>query len=232
MDADRFSTHSLFAGLKPDETAHILGLMPLTGIRRGEHLFHTGDVAESAFILRSGTVKVSYFNPGGDEKIINIYQAGDLFGHLFLGQYHHRIGTAVALEDSTAGRLTQAVLNQLVTQHPGFALNLVAYLADEQRQTLARLHALMHLSARDRLLGTLLHLARRFCCTHGTWSQLPGCITQDDIANLACLNRSTVNIHINALRETGVLGGKGRTIVVNSRLVESLLRETGLEILQ
>lgn len=222
----------LWDGLSAAQLAEAQNLLSLNNYARGEYLFHAGDSAAHIYQLLDGIVKVSYFNPGGDEKIINIFQTGDIFGHLFLGQYRHRIGTAQALTDVRVARVSESNLKALLERFPSIALNLISYMADEQRHTLARLHALMHVEARYRLLGTLLHLARRYCCTQGDWSQLPAAITQEDIAKLACLNRSTVNIHINTLRAEGVLGGKGRSVTVNRPAVEAVLRAVGLEILE
>lgn len=226
------TTHRLLTGLQPDEIQTCGGYINRMQFRRGETIFHRGDPADSIYFLFEGLVKKTFVNPAGDEKTISIYQAGDLFGALFLGRYKHRISTAIALEDVTAGRLRRDHLQLLIGQIPLLGLNLISYLADEQRETLARLHALQHVDARHRLLGTLLSLSRRYCCDEGTWFHLPESITQDDLASITCLNRSTVNVHLNQLREQGILGGKGRRVLVDRRAVEAELERAGLEILE
>jgi CRP-like cAMP-binding protein len=94
------------------------------------------------------------------------------------------------------------------------------------------MHALMHIDARHRLLGTLLSLARRFESDDRGWVQLPHAITQSDLANIACLNRTTVSYHLNVLRASGVLGGVRRDLIIKTDLVASLLKEIGLELLE
>ncbi len=230
--AMELSQHPLFKNLTPEAAAEAQKWAQMGHHPRGEFLFHAGDIAENIYLLLDGIVKVSYFNPGGDEKIISLAQTGDIFGELFLGSYPHRIGTAYTLTPAVTARLTRANLFQMIQRSPQVGLNLVGHLADEQRETLARLHALMHVDARHRLLGTLLSVGRRFCCLDAEWLELPASITQQDLANLACLNRSTVNIYINELRSQGVLGGRGRQLTLNRRVVEALLLEAGLEILQ
>jgi CRP/FNR family transcriptional regulator len=206
--------------------------MNLTQHQRGEYLFHVGDRAESIFLLFSGLVKKSFVNPGGDEKIVSLHVPGDIFGELFLGKYPLRVATAQALEETLVGRLTRDHLTALISHMPQIGMNLIGHLADEQRETLARLHALMHIDARHRLLGTLLSLARRICCTSDNWVQLPASITQDDIASIACVNRSTANVQINHWRAQGILGGKGRVLLINRLAVAELLNDAGLEILE
>ncbi len=222
----------LFRDLSPTEINNAVNMMPLISYRTGEILFHTGDRADSLYMLAAGLVKVSYISLNGDEKILSIFQPGDIFGELFLGKYEHRIGEAQALEDVVVCRLTKEHFLMLVQRFPQISLNFIGHLADGYRETLARMHALMRMEAKYRLLGTLLNLARRYCCQdNGGWFTLHQSITQEDIANMAALNRTTVSLFINELRRQGALGGSGRTLTVHRPSLEKMLEEAGLEIL-
>lgn len=221
----------LFVGLAGDEIEEVLKVMPRASYRQGETIFHAGDVADSLYIVESGMVKVSYITLNGDEKILNIFQMGDVFGQLFLGKYRHRLGEARAMENVRVCRLGENDFLDLIQRFPRVGLNFIRHLVDEQRETLARLHALMRMEARYRLLGTLLSIARRYCCTQGSWFDLPMSLTQEDIANMAGLNRSTVSSLINDLRREGVLGGSGRSLSIDRDSIETLLEDAGLEIL-
>jgi CRP/FNR family transcriptional regulator, cyclic AMP receptor protein len=199
---------------------------------KGKFLFHDGDHPDGIYLLLDGTVKVTYLNSGGDEKIISIYERGEIFGELFLGKYRRRLGSAVALSDITVGKISERHVQTLIQCCPEFAMNFIRHLADEQRETLAHTHALMHLDATQRLLGTLLYLARRYTDNSGEWASLPLCITQEDIASIACINRSTASLLINQLRKQNILGGKGRVLTINRRAIEALLYKAGVEILE
>lgn len=221
----------LFHDLKPEEINAIHEMMLITRYRRGETIFHVGDPADYIFIIETGMVKVSYENANGDEKILNVFQAGDIFGDLFFGKYRHRIGNASALEDAIIAKLSEERLISLIDRYPRISWNFIRHLADEQRETLARVHALMHVDAEYRLLGTLLNLARRHCCSEGDWFRLPASLNQEDIANIAGMNRSTASKLINQFRRDGLLGGSGRILTVNHVAVDAVLREAGFEIL-
>jgi len=224
--------HPFFNGLTDEQICSALELIPRSEHVRGEFLFYAGDVADFVFLLFEGVVKKSYVSPGGDEKIISIIQSGDIFGELFLGKYTLRIASAEVILNAKVGRITKKNLLLLYQRFPHISMNLIGHLADEQRETLARLHSLMHIDARHRLLGMLLSLARRSCCPGNEWYAIPAGITQDDLANIACLNRTTVSLYINELRTQGILGGKGRVLTVNRLAVEQLLRRSGIEILE
>lgn len=221
----------LFSGLEPREIEEVMRVMPTFHFRRGQHIFLAGEVADSLYVLQEGSVKVSYITLNGDEKVLNIFRAGDVFGELFLGKYRHRIGEAQALSAVTVGRLCEESFLDLVQRYPRIALNFMRHFADYQRETLARMHALMRMEARYRLLGTLMSVARRYCCTESTWFELPTSLTQEDLANMASLNRSTVSTLINEFRREGVLGGNGRKLTVNQAAVAAILDEAGFEVL-
>ena len=222
---------NLFHGLEDHEIQEILDIMPVASYRMGEFLFYTGDAADCLFILQVGAVKVSYITVNGDEKILNVFQAGDIFGDLFLGAFRHRIGMAEALEDVVVCKLEESDFLDLIQRYPKVGLNFIRHQADERRQTMSRMHALMRMDAKHRLLGTLLNLSRRFCCSDGEWFTLTDSLTQEDLANMTGLNRSTVSSLINALRRDGVLGGSGRSLSVNRVRVERLLENAGVEAL-
>ncbi|MGJ3241276.1 MAG: Crp/Fnr family transcriptional regulator [Anaerolineae bacterium] len=222
----------LFNGLDALEMDEVLKTMPVSSYRKNEFVFMAGDIADCVYIVQVGTVKVSYVDLNGEEKILNIFQSGDMFGNLFLGKYRQRIGNAEALADVIVCRLTEADFVTLVQQFPMIALNFIRHQADEHRETVARMHSLMSMDAKHRLLGTLLSLARRYCCDQSEWFALPESLTQEDIANMTGLNRSTVSLIINELRREQILGGRGRSLTVNRQAVEQILEDSGSEILE
>lgn len=222
----------LFQGLTPAQRDEILKTMPVTSYRKNEFVFMAGDAADCIYVVQVGAVKVSYVDLNGEEKILNIFQSGDIFGNLFLGKYRHRIGNAQALSDSIVCRLTELDFVNLVQRFPLIALNFIRHQADEHRETVARMHSLMSMDAKHRLLGTLLALARRYCCEQADWFELPESLTQADVANMTGLNRSTVSLIINELRRDNILGGTGRSLTVNRKAVEKILEESGSEILE
>lgn len=223
---------NLFDGLTEDEIEEVLKLAPHKSYHKGEFIFYAGDAADALFLLQLGTVKVSYVTLNGDEKILNVFRPGDIFGELFLGKYRLRVGEAQALDDVIVCTMCEDTFLSLTQRFPRIAFNFIRHLADSQREAMARTHALMRADAKSRLVGILLSLARRYCCTEPDWFELPASLTQEDIANLAGLNRSTVSSLINELRRDEVLGGAGRSLRVNRTAIEALLEEAGLEVLE
>jgi CRP/FNR family transcriptional regulator len=222
----------LFSGLTPQAIEQVSQVMRPAPYARGDILFHAGEEALHLFIVYEGVVKKVYENAQGDEQILGFYQAGDIFGDLFLGKYPLRIATAIAVTDCVVATFSKADLERLIERFPRLAINFIQHQADAQRETFARMHAMRQVNARTRLLGTMVTLARRYCCIADGWFRLPPGITQSDVANIAGLNRSTASLLINELRREGVLGGEGRVLTVNRALVETILADLGFEILE
>lgn len=228
----QYAVSLLTNGLAPDEASQVCRVLRHSQHSRGAIIFRAGEPAHMLFIVLEGVIKKTYSNARGDEQILGIYQRGEIFGQLFLGKYSHRIATAIAVTDVALAALARTDLEQLAAHIPRLSLNMIQHLADSQRETLARLHAVRQLNARFRLLGTLLTLARQSPSTEMEWHCLPLGVTQTDVAGIAGLNRTTASLLINQLRREGVLGGGGRRLTVHRERVESLLRAEGVEILE
>ena len=179
-----------------------------------------------------GLVRVGYIAPDGDYRILDICEEGDIFGEMFLGDYRFRIGQAQAMSEVCVYSLGEDELYALLHRYPQVTVSFVQHLSDSKRRAFARLHALQRSEAKPRLMGTLLSLARTMCCTSGTEFVLNQAITQQDIADMTGLNRSTVSSLINRLREDGILGGSGRFLTIDVPRMEAMLQEEGFELVE
>lgn len=220
----------LFEGLSVPQAKHAISFMRKIKVRRGEFIFLTGETADYLYILQKGLVKISYFTSDGDERIIDFREDGEIFGELFLGRYRHRVGFAIALTDCTIYKLCEKCLFDISQCYPQINLNFIRHLVDSQREAFARMHALSRSDAKLRLLGLLIALARKTSDHDGNYRLHP-MITQEDLANMAGLNRSTVSSLINECRRKNILGGTRREIIIHVSKIEGLLRDYGSEVL-
>jgi CRP/FNR family cyclic AMP-dependent transcriptional regulator len=222
----------LFQHLSQEQINEILQVMPAKNVRQHDYVYRVGDVADELFVLRAGTVKVFYVTSAGREHIIDIAQSGDTFGDLFLGESRVRLLGAQALEDVVVRRLHSNTLVRLIQQSPDLSMHFLRYMAYAERQMLRRTQVLLQPSPEARLLGVLFSLvsvrARRGEVEF--WTHLPETITQEDIANMAALNRSTVSLLINRFRREGMLGGHGRVLSIHTARVWKFLQSLGLEV--
>jgi len=223
---------SLFEGLSVDETASILSKLRKKDFISGQFIFSTGQDATCLFVLKRGLVKVSYISPDGDKKILDVCEENDIFGELFLGDYRFRIGMAQAMTDCSVYMIGEHDLFTIIQRFPQVSMNFMRHLVNSHRRTMARMHALQRTDAKSRLLGTLLYLTRHMCCSNEQTFHLNPAITQQDLADMTGLNRSTVSSLINKLRQDGVLGGSGRDLIINKIAIKDMLWDEGFELLE
>jgi CRP-like cAMP-binding protein len=219
----------LFKDLTPEELREVSPFLDTHQYLRGEFIFHMGEEADRLYFLDKGTIKVSILSPEGEERILDIFRAGDTFGELFFGKaMRRRIGTAQAISNVTVRAMTGQTFMGLMRTRPDLCLHFVRHLVEQQRRTLMRVEALMHVDAGPRLLAILLDLAERCGQRTGDCYTLPEALTQGDLAGLVGLNRSTVSLLINDYRRKGILGGQGSILMIHPIPARTFLRKAGL----
>ncbi len=218
----------LFKGLTDLELRELAPLLETRHYHRGQFVFHMGEKADRLYFLNRGTVKISLLSAEGEERILDIFKPGDTFGELFFGKSRRRVATAQAISDATVRTMTEETFKGLMRTRPDLCLNFVRHLVDQQRRTLGRLEALMHVPSGPRLLAILLDLGERCAPLADGRYTLPGKLTQEIPARMAGLNRSTASKIINEYRRNGILGGQRGMLVIHRSRARAALKKAGL----
>lgn len=71
--------HYLFASLDEEQLKHILPGVFEIQLAENEHLFHFGEEARYFYLLGSGQIQLYRLSPSGEEKVIELIQAGQSF---------------------------------------------------------------------------------------------------------------------------------------------------------
>jgi CRP/FNR family cyclic AMP-dependent transcriptional regulator len=109
---------SLLAGLPAEHLAQLAATARRRTYRRGEVIFHQGDVGNSLHVLVSGAVKVVNDAESGDEAVLFILGPGDTFGELSLLDGEPRSAGVEAMEPVETVMLDRAVFLQYLAEHP------------------------------------------------------------------------------------------------------------------
>jgi CRP-like cAMP-binding protein len=103
----------------------------------GDELFHAGDVADSGFVVRSGSFRVA---AAGMADVVA--DPASLIGELALLVQMDRPGTATALERSSVIRISRSLFLRVLESHPEAARRLrddLAARTDGAASAIARL---------------------------------------------------------------------------------------------
>lgn len=202
-----FFNNPWFARLPEAQAGALLAATRSVRLVQGEVLYLQGDrtsgVQDGLWGVVRGAVRLSVMHADGNEAIVTMAEAGNWFGETALLAELPRSATATAHEDTELLAVSAerfAVLMQDVV----FA-NAMARLEAE------RLHAAFGLVADMAMHSTRTRLARRLLMmAHGDLTQAANARTtitasQDQIAMMLGVGRTTLNRELQALAGTGVI---------------------------
>ncbi len=208
------STAELFAGLAEEHRRLVLSRMPRRGFRKGDTLFHEGDLGDSLHVIDEGTVAVRTSTPLGDIVTLAVMGAGASFGEqALLSDDSRRTASVVALEPVETRVLHRHDFEQLRTDHPSIDRFLVELLSAQVRRLSALVLEAMYLPADQRVVRRVHELAQLYD-RGGATADVP--VRQEDLATMAGTTRQTTNQVLKSLEDAGVVTlGRGRVAVVD-----------------
>ena len=94
------------------------------------HLIYLQDTEATCFYyLKSGQVKSFIQSPQGEERVLNLYRAGSLFGEASFFDQLPRVSSAVALTPCQLVPMDRELVTRAVARDPELAMAMLRYLA-------------------------------------------------------------------------------------------------------
>lgn len=154
--------NSLLSALSDDELARVLAACQRYELEPDQSLFEQGRPAERFFLLRSGLVKLSRLSPAGDEKVIELVQAGQTFGEalMFVDKPIAYPVTARAIEPSEVLGFDIRSFLALLKASPATCLAMLAGMSRRMHALVEEIDRLALQSATARLADFLLSSAQ------------------------------------------------------------------------
>jgi CRP/FNR family transcriptional regulator, cyclic AMP receptor protein len=193
--------------------------------RQGNILVYQGEVPKSAYIVKSGIIKLYNITVQGDERIAAFKLPGDMFPTTW--SFQKASSAFYYYEAQTDGELyimPREMFHKFINETPK-AMSVVAnhYLSN-YAGSLMRITALEQPKASDKVLYTLYYLVQ----CYGIETK-PGTIriniqlTQQMVADLIGLTRETTAAELVKLKKRGVLRYKGREYTIDrDKLIQSI----------
>ena len=185
---------------------------------RGSLLHHSDDVAEAAYALSGGHVRLYRLGTGAREVTVSVHGQGEVLGMATLTPGETYGLYAEAMDDVEALVLGGDNLRQLIRQHPDMAVALTAQVARQTRSLQERLSQLVFLEVSQRLALGLLQLAQESSPEPSGPDSGPvalrGRISHQDLAYVVGSTRETITKLLGDFRGRGLLDLGYRRIVV------------------
>ncbi len=172
------------AGFSPERWSARAAGQALKLSQPGQLIYLQGAEPECFYYLAEGRVKSFLQSEDGDERVLNRYEAGSLFGEASFFDGLPRLSSAVALTPCRLAVIDRGTVLRAVSRDPELALALMKYLARTVRLLSAQVDQMAFRPARWRVANYLLTLSsgdRPISCTH------------DDIAAAVSASRVTVS---------------------------------------
>jgi CRP-like cAMP-binding protein len=170
------------------------------------------DWGESVFLLLSGLAKVRTYTADGEEVVMSLLGAGDVFGEMVAVDGSVRSADVVTLTPVRLVKLRIQPFSTLLRQHALFALAL-ATLETTRLRDLNRRFALQTADATSRLLDAMAYLARKSSKENDPLALIPP-LPQREIALLAGLARETASRTLSKLRSRGTVEERDGSLAI------------------
>ena len=206
LTPDELVQAPLFAPLEQDQLRQLLDRHRETHHAVDQILVMEQDWGESVFLMLSGLAKVRTYTADGEEVVMSLLGAGDVFGEMVAVDGSVRSADVVTLTPVRLVKLRIQPFSTLLRQSALFALAL-ATLETTRLRDLNRRFALQTADATSRLLDAMAYLARKSSKENDPLALIPP-LPQKEIALLAGLARETASRTLSKLRSRGTVEEK------------------------
>ena len=206
LTPDELVQAPLCAPLEQDQLRQLLDRHRETQHAVDQILVMEQDWGESVFLMLSGLAKVRTYTADGEEVVMSLLGAGDVFGEMVAVDGSVRSADVVTLTPVRLVKLRIQPFSTLLRQSALFALAL-ATLETTRLRDLNRRFALQTADATSRLLDAMAYLARKSSKENDPLALIPP-LPQKEIALLAGLARETASRTLSKLRSRGTVEEK------------------------
>ena len=168
------------------------------------NVYTCGEQDETVYFIQSGQVKLLMLSPEGNECLLAILTAGDIFGELCLSGLGERQETATAMEKTVVTLIPCAQFFARLSRDAlleGFVQYLAVRIADQQ-EVIANL---VTVDSEQRLGKTLLQLARKLGKQDPRSIRIEQRISHEELSAMVGASRSRVSTFMRHFRELGLI---------------------------
>ena len=193
--------------------------------RQGNILVYQGEVPKSAYIVKTGVIKLYNITAQGDERIAAFKLPGDMFPTTW--SFDKASSAFYYYEAQTDGEvytMTRETFQKFISENPAAMTAVARHYLSGYAGSLMRITALEQPKASDKVLYTLYYLVQ--CYGEEVRSGIYKIniqLTQQMVADLIGLTRETTAAELVKLKKRGVLKYKGREYTIDrEKLIQAI----------
>lgn len=179
------SDAGLFDGIDAATLTEVTAAARTRVVPQGETLFEQGDDADSFFLLKAGSVKLTQLTPDGDVAILALLGAGDVLdGAAALAAGTHPV-SAVAVTEAVTCEWPDAVMASLMERHGKLAVNALRLVATRLYDLQEQYRVLSSKKVERRIARALVRLIRHWGTRTGEGVRIELPMSPEDLAETA-----------------------------------------------
>lgn len=188
----------------------------------GERVYSAGDGVDAIWIITEGSFLLSKTWPNGRRFVYAFLKSGETTGELPVFDGLPAALDVTAHGDTTAVLLPGDAVRAIAMRFPDAALQIISHLCRRARSgyQVVELHAMN--SVRCRIAKAILNIAQGQTAAKGDEIVVDSRISQEDLADVVCAARQSVNRELRGLMREGIVKQRYRTLVILDR--EKLMR--------
>ena len=205
---------ALFARLSDEETDAVLAHARIARYEAGDLIVAKGDPGDSMMAMLQGRVSISTTSEDGRQVVLSVLGVGDVFGEIALLDGKERTADVTALTDCEVLIVPRRSLWSLLERRPDLCIALMLVLCERLRHTTEQVEDLAFLHLESRMAKALLRLLEESGPGHTRAEPAAIRISQRALGELVGGSRESVNKHLNAWKELGIVSIEKGGIVI------------------
>ena len=201
----------MFARLSDEETDAVLAHARIARYATGDVIVAKGDPGDSMMAVLQGRVSISTTSEDGRQVVLSALGVGDVFGEIALLDGKERTADVTALTDCEILIVPRRSLWSLLERRPDLCIDLMLVLCERLRHTTEQVEDLAFLHLESRMAKALLRLLEE---SGAGQTRAAIRISQRALGELVGGSRESVNKHLNAWKELGIVSIEKGGIVI------------------
>jgi CRP/FNR family transcriptional regulator, cyclic AMP receptor protein len=199
--------HQLFNVLDREELKRLCLIPEFKTVKKSEIVFFSHDEREMLYTIKRGIMKIVEIDEQGNETIKDILREGDLFGQFTLSGIQDNNQYAIALTDRVvACAFRVSDFENILEKNPQLAIQYTKLVGLRLQKVRNQYKNLIFKDVETRLRLFLYDWALQETGQVSMENvEFKNYLTHQDIANLICSTRQTVNLMLHNLKEKGLV---------------------------
>ncbi|TSD67670.1 Crp/Fnr family transcriptional regulator [Inquilinus sp. KBS0705] len=193
-------------------------------IKKSQRIFNEGDAVTGIYFIFSGKVKVHKRWDSDKEIILRFAQAGDILGHLGLGNEPVYPVSTTAIEPTVVCFIDLSFFESSLKVNPQLTYSLMKFFANELQESEKRMRNLVHMPVKERIALALLTLKKQFGLNKQGALNIE--LTRQDLSSFAAVSYETLFKVTNDFIQNNLIVVSGKSISI---LNEPVLSKVAME---